>query len=697
MKKITTILSLSITIILGQPPRSQNSNLKFVFEPDSISLNVGESKALTVRLVDKDGKQAKGMFMVRGARKALSVEPRLSDSTGVSKVTVKAYKSGKLSVRAYARGVKGGYVSGRLNVLVPDPPLDRIVFDETIDKVYTGTTVNYSAKIYDEANLIRDDLEVKFSSSNKNTAEFDRFGNLSVKKAGRFTVTAAIENIEKTIKVSSKKNPVKSLKMVADAKEIRTGDVIKFTAKPLNSRGGSVKDVPVVYSFSGKAVYTDNFVNNRSSESVGLPAAGLITDEGKFVAETPGIYTITAQTSGFSAMAKVKVVPRNVQRRIEVVGHGTVSDHHTSDLWVWPGIGKHKGKDFAVTGTHSADGEAYFWDITDPSKMAIIDTIKVDARTVNDVKISEDGRVGIISREGASNRKNGLVILDVTDPYNVKITKMYDDNLTGGVHNVFIYQDHVYALSAGTRYDIINISDPANPFRVGSYELDTPGHSIHDVWVENGIAYSSNWADGVHIVDVGGIPQSEQSRDKKNFNPFIALAGKGSPGNPIKLASKSDPNGHNHATFPFVSQSTDRFYMINGDEWAKRIPGSEESIYQGGFHFVDFTDINNPVETAIYQVPEVGSHNHWVEGDILYAGYYYGGIRVLDISGELLGDLYAQGREIAFFEGRDPNGKIPNETNVWGVIPYKGLIYFADHYNGLWAVKLVDEEPMGTN
>ena len=697
MKKITTTLFLSITIILGQPPRSQNSNLKFVFEPDSISLNVGESKALTVRLVDKDGKQAKGMFMVRGARKALSVEPRLSDSTGVSKVTVKAYKSGKLSVRAYARGVKGGYVSGRLNVLVPDPPLDRIVFDETIDKVYTGTTVNYSAKIYDEANLIRDDLEVKFSSSNKNTAEFDRFGNLSVKKAGRFTVTATIENIEKTIKVSSKKNPVKSLKMVADAKEIRTGDVIKFTAKPLNSRGGSVKDVPVVYSFSGKAVYTDNFVNNRSSESVGLPAAGLITDEGKFVAETPGIYTITAQTSGFSAMAKVKVVPRNVQRRIEVVGHGTVSDHHTSDLWVWPGIGKHKGKDFAVTGTHSADGEAYFWDITDPSKMAIIDTIKVDARTVNDVKISEDGRVGIISREGASNRKNGLVILDVTDPYNVKITKMYDDNLTGGVHNVFIYKDHVYALSAGTRYDIINISDPANPFRVGSYELDTPGHSIHDVWVENGIAYSSNWADGVHIVDVGGIPQSEQSRDKKNFNPFIALAGKGSPGNPIKLASKSDPNGHNHATFPFVSQSTDRFYMINGDEWAKRIPGSEESIYQGGFHFVDFTDINNPVETAIYQVPEVGSHNHWVEGDILYAGYYYGGIRVLDISGELLGDLYAQGREIAFFEGRDPNGKIPNETNVWGVIPYKGLIYFADHYNGLWAVKLVDEEPMGTN
>ena len=106
MKKFLAILSLSITIVLGQPPRSENPNLKFVFEPDSISLNVGESKTMTVRLVDKDGKQVQAAFTVRGQRKALSVEPRLSDSTGVSEITVKAYKSGKLSLRAYARGVK---------------------------------------------------------------------------------------------------------------------------------------------------------------------------------------------------------------------------------------------------------------------------------------------------------------------------------------------------------------------------------------------------------------------------------------------------------------------------------------------------------------------------------------------------------------------------------------------------------------
>ena len=57
--------------------------------------------------------------------------------------------------------------------------------------------------------------------------------------------------------------------------------------------------------------------------------------------------------------------------------------------------------------------------MTDPKAIAKIDSFQVDARTVNDVKVSEDGRVAVISREGASNRRHGIVILDVSDPRNV--------------------------------------------------------------------------------------------------------------------------------------------------------------------------------------------------------------------------------------------------------------------------------------
>ena len=58
----------------------------------------------------------------------------------------------------------------------------------------------------------------------------------------------------------------------------------------------------------------------------------------------------------------------------------------------------------------------------------MVDTVRVDARTVNDVKVSEDGRVAVISREGASNRRNGIVLLDVSDPTaGVRVISSYDD------------------------------------------------------------------------------------------------------------------------------------------------------------------------------------------------------------------------------------------------------------------------------
>ncbi|GIS57448.1 MAG: hypothetical protein CM1200mP1_13860 [Candidatus Neomarinimicrobiota bacterium] len=38
--------------------------------------------------------------------------------------------------------------------------------------------------------------------------------------------------------------------------------------------------------------------------------------------------------------------------------------------------------------------------------------------------------------------------------------------------------------------------------------------------------YSSNWADGVHAVDVGGIKFNEKNRSKMKYNPFLAMAGK---------------------------------------------------------------------------------------------------------------------------------------------------------------------------
>ena len=666
---------------------SAQNDLRFDFGADSLEVNVGETKEIEIKLLNDKNKLVDNPFYVYGQRKNLSVLPRISESGGKVKVTVKAHNPGRLVLTTQTVTVKrDDRVRGSLVINVPYPPIEKVAFSQTPSKLYTNTTTNLSAKVTDQAGLDRTaGTLVAYKSSDESIASFDELNNLITKKAGRITVSATAEGVSQSLKIKVVKNPARSVSISTNGvDEIRTGDVLRVSAKAV-SGSRSFDDVPVYYSFTGKAEYGE----------FGLPASAQITSDGRFVAETAGMYTVSASAGGYSAQKTIKVVPRNVNRKVKLVGHGLITNVLTSDLWVWPGIGKHKGKDFAVTGTWGANGEAYFWDVTDPANMVIIDTVTVDARTVNDVKISEDGRVGVITREGASDRKNGFVILDVSDPYNVTISAAYNDDMTGGVHNAFIYENHVYAVNNGRKYDIINIDDPKKPFRVGVYELDTPGHSIHDVWIEDGIAYSSNWADGIVAVDIGAKKHKESDRSKSQFNPLLAKAGQGSPSNPVKLAEMKDPTGRNHAAFPYLNEKTGQFYIIGGDEnfpWGVQATKNKPSNPRGGYHFMNFTDPNNPREDAIYEVPEAGSHNLWIYGDILLAGNYQGGLRIVDISGELLGDIYKQGREIAHYLSYHKDGRIPNAPMVWGAQPYKDYIFFSDMNSGLYCVAYEDEQ-----
>ena len=61
---------------------------------------------------------------------------------------------------------------------------------------------------------------------------------------------------------------------------------------------------------------------------------------------------------------------------------------------------------------------------------------------------------------------------------------------------------------------------------------------------------------------------------------------------------------------------------------------------------------------------------------------------MVDVSGELRGDLYRQGREIARLWTGDPKGFRPNSPFTWGAQPHKGLIYFNDINSGIWITRL---------
>jgi hypothetical protein len=66
---------------------------------------------------------------------------------------------------------------------------------------------------------------------------------------------------------------------------------------------------------------------------------------------------------------------------------------------------------------------------------------------------------------------------------------------------------------------------------------------------------------------------------------------------------------------------------------------------------------------------------------------------VVDISGDLVGDLYNQGREMGYLLTGSPEGYIPNDTMVWGAQLYKGHVFYSDFNTGLGAAKVSSNKP----
>ncbi|MEQ9403470.1 MAG: hypothetical protein RIM99_07795 [Cyclobacteriaceae bacterium] len=637
---------------------AQELSLKVSTEP--ISMKIGQTLQLQAVVVDANGNKVPDreyLFFSRN-RRALSVV----DSTGMAT----AIKHGEYGIVVISPNEDEGRLRADFKVIIEPAPITRVEISGVPDKVYAGVTLPLSIKIFDEAGFERDDISATLTSSDKETVGVAPFYKVIARSKGKSTISATAEGVTGTMDINVVENPIAQINLQSDMLEGRSGDVFTLSAVALDKNGNEVKDAPISYSFTGE------------SYDVSAAPSGLMTKDGKFVADQPGLYVLNATCGSAAASVTISANNRNITRKIELIGQGSVNNKHTSDLWIWEGV---DGKDYAVTGTWGADGTAYFWDVTNPASISLIDSVQVDARTVNDVKVSEDGKVCVISREGASNRKNGLVIIDVSNPRDVSVISEFSENLTGGVHNVFIYQNHVYALSAGRKYYSINIEDPKKPKIVGEFELDTPGHSIHDVWVHDGIAYSSNWSDGVQLVDVGN-----------------GIAG-GSPSNPVQFASYAYPSGSNHAAFPYKDEKTGKFYVILGDEefpYGLDPNGRKPGRAAGYLHVIDFTDLNNPKEVAWFQVPFAGSHNYWIEDDILYAAFYNGGVRVVDLSGELLGDLNRQGREIAWIVPEDPDGYVANAPFTWGAQPHKGHIFYSDWNSGLWSAKLEPVIPQNT-
>jgi len=621
--------------------------------PAAGELQIGQNVRVTARALDGSG------AVVPNARVFYFTNDQGTvDSTGL----VTAGYAGVVRVTAVAvvpgtRGQSYGFAV----FTVPTEQPARVSVIPQPSRLVTGTHLMLVGTAYSRHDDLRHD-PVTFTSSNAAVAAVTPDGDLRAAAPGRATITAKAGPASATVAIQVVPNTVARLVVEPAAGTVRTGDVVRFTTQARDAAGRPVRDVAVQWSLAAG------------------PGVAAIDAQGVFVAELPGSYTVTAAVGTRSADAIVRVEPRRVTRGMEVRAHLPIK-FSTAEVWVHP-----SGRCAYLS---TIADRVYAIDLSDWTAPKIVDSMMTNARIVNDVMTTEDGKYGVFSREGASDRKNGIVVFDAAEPCHPKPIAEYTETVSGGVHSSYVYQGHAYITDDATgSLRVIDIRDPLHPKEVARWQTQQTeaGRYLHDVMVKDGLAYLAYWNDGLVILDVGngmkgGSPENPQlvSQFKYDLNATYARV--------------EQLYGQGFVRGTHTAWREGRYVFVGDEVYPARQPAyrgltAGNSLTFGRLHVIDVSDIAHPAEVAWYEPTDGGVHNVWVVGDTLYLGNYQGGARALDISGELRGDLLRQGREISWMLTADSTGHQPHTPFAWGAVVRDGNILVPDINSGLWILRL---------
>ena len=639
---------------------SAQTAARIVVSPMPAQVVAGETLQLRAQAVDKDGKPVSDA-RIRFQQTDFPFQGTV-DSTGL--VRAGSVSTIPVVVSAIQPGVKP--IIAKLDVSVIAGPAASITIAPATARLVPRQTMLASAQVFSKSGDLRRDV-VAWTSAAPAVAKVDPSGTITAVGAGRTTITATVGSVVHTMIIDVVGTPVKSIALTPSRPSARTGDVIHLKAVAKDAAGREIAGITPTWSFS--------------------PGQGQLDADGTFVGYEPGTYTVTALVGASVAQTTITLVARDVRRPATVVGSVVRSAFATSEVWVHP-----NGK-IAYLGTLLGGDRVYVIDIADPSKPTIVDSVVVNARTINDIMTSEDGKVMVITREGADNRKNGIVVATLEDPLHPKLVGEFTDGVTAGVHSAYIYTQpkfgtHVYLTNDGTgALHIIDINDPAHPKQVATWKTPSSdaGRMLHDIDVRDGMVYASYWNDGLVMLDIGaglkgGSPSNPQfvSQFKYDLNAlYKPVEAVGGPG-----FIRGTHTAWRKGNYVFIADEV--FTMKD----IMQLEEKQASRAYGRLQVVDVSDITHPRSVAWYEPEHGGVHNIWIAGDTLYMGAYNAGFRAFDISGELRGDLRAQQREIADVYPSDPKGFIPNNTMTWGVVVKNGLAYVNDVNAGLSIVRI---------
>lgn len=377
-----------------------------------------------------------------------------------------------------------------------------------------------------------------------------------------------------------------------------------------------------------------------------------------------------APTASFSA---------HTSSDLPLLGAGPVSERFTSE------VAERGGWAYTATwGRRNVNGNAVkVWDVRGASPVLTDSLLVPNAVTTGDVQISDDGSLLVVAEEYSPN--GGISVYDRGDPAHPKLLSHFANGDTqAGVHTAKLGRVNgtLYAFlsidPSPQQLVIVDLGDPANPKEVLVRPMGNP--FVHDVFVRDGLLFTALWNDGFTVWDIGGCGKG------------------GTPSNPVSLLSfktRSSIAGDSlgravHNLYWLHSADGSRRYILVGEEQAGQIGVSSA----GDIHVVDMANPNQPKEVAFFHVAGAGTHNFSVDEahDVLYAAYYNGGVRAVDLRGDLSAcdasakaadgrcDLARAGREL----GHGLTGV--QSVYIWGAVYDAGRLFASDMVHGLYVL-----------
>ena len=222
-------------------------------------------------------------------------------------------------------------------------------------------------------------------------------------------------------------------------------------------------------------------------------------------------------------------------------------------------------------------------------------------------------------------------------------------------HNIFIDEDNgvLYAAGGnGFNLKVLSLEDPENPSLLATFPNPSFPNMpyIHDLYVKDNIGYLNAGFDGLIVADFS---------DPANIQLLGTL-------------STYEQQGYNHSGW--MAESGDHYFMCDETH------GTDIKV-------IDITDLEDMEVVATMNAgstPNQIVHNVIVQGDLLYASYYYDGLQVFDISNPQFP------RRVAFYD----TSEVPNDSyfaGAWGIfILPSGRALISDMNNGFYFFEALD-------